>query len=165
MLIYLAELRTYRSLSAFQLVEEQQTTQNLAILHFLDLQLLHESLHLLLYILLIPSKFLELGPKFLSQLHTPLFHFQLVEHLHKKDSIKSNVMNKMHHALLIKVNTSPKYDLYVGECLLERSLVLGHWHLRYGGGLLSLLLLSPWCFHWVPICCWVDSSQAFSHRF
>ena len=64
-----------------------------------------------------------------------------------------------------KVKVSPIYDLYVGECLLERTLVLSHRLFEVGCQFLSSPPLSPQCFHRVPIRCWVDSERAFNHRF
>ena len=51
---------------------------------------------------------------------------------------------------------------YVGECLLESTLMLSHRRVRWGGQFLSSAPLSPQCSHWVPICCWVKSERAFS---
>ena len=88
--MYQAELRTHRSFSASQQGEGLQTMQNLAIPHFLDLQLLLLSLHLLLCTLPIPLRSQAQGPIPLLQLHKPLFHFQLVKHLERKCISKHN---------------------------------------------------------------------------
>ena len=59
-----------------------------------------------------------------------------------------------------KVKISPIYDPYVGECLLERTLVLGHQLCDIGWPVPFLAALSPQCSHWIPIRCWMESRQA-----
>ena len=55
----------------------------------------------------------------------------------------------------VNVKVSPIYDLYVGECLLGRTLILSHWQVGWPGPLLPIL--SPKCFYQLPIRCRVDS--------
>ena len=52
--------------------------------------------------------------------------------------------------------------IYVGECLLEGTLVLNHRLCEVGLPFLSLATLSPQCFHQVAIHCWIDRKQRFN---
>ena len=50
---------------------------------------------------------------------------------------------------------------YVKECLLERAFILGHRHVREGGGGSFLAAFSSQCYHQTTIRGWVDREQTF----
>ena len=58
----------------------------------------------------------------------------------------------------------PVYDPYIGECLLERTLVLGYQLFEEGWPVPFLAAFIPQCFHQVPIYCWVNSEWVSNHR-